>query len=464
MGEEGGEASISVVFFIVVGVVAGAVLREVNRRTKFPYTPQLLIVGLFVGYCHQWLGALGEGAFTSAFISPHLLLYVFIPVLIFESAFNCDWYIFRRSLVNIVVLAGPGVLLGAVLLGFSIKFLLGYSDDEINWVEAFTLGSVLSATDPVAVVALLKELGASVRFNTLIEGESLLNDGTAMVFYMVFVELARTSRSPPEADGAEPAGISLGAVFLNFARFALGGPLLGLAVGAVSAFFMKRIIRDEVLTTSVTFIACFLSFYLAEFTSLHVSGILSLVVLGLYLSAVGKTKIYPESEHALHVAWAFVQYVCETLIFLLTGVIIGVRVIDETSITMADWVKMVVFWVIMQFMRLVMVFSALPFLNNFGYPLSRKEFIVLVYGGLRGALGLSLALMVYVDETLPNERFRELTLFYMSGMATLTLLVNGTTCSSLVRYLKMIEVPPIKHKLYKNCKARIARHIAKAYE
>jgi NhaP-type Na+/H+ or K+/H+ antiporter len=106
-------------------------------------------------------------------------------VLIFESGFNCDWYIFRRSLVNIVVLAGPGVLLGAVLLGTALK--LAYSDLDMNWPEAFTLGSVLSATDPVAVVALLKELGASVRFNTLVEGESLLNDGTAMVFYLVFI-------------------------------------------------------------------------------------------------------------------------------------------------------------------------------------------------------------------------------------------------------------------------------------
>jgi NhaP-type Na+/H+ or K+/H+ antiporter len=212
-----------------------------------------------------------------------------------------------------------------------------------------------------------------------------------------------------------------------------------------------------VQTTCVTFIACFLSFYLAEFTSLHVSGILSLVVLGLYLSATGKTKIYPESEHALHVVWSFVQYVCETLIFLLTGVIIGVKVIEETSITVSDWIRMIVFWFLMQFMRLVMLACSLPVLSNFGYPVNRKEFIVLVYGGLRGALGLSLALMVYVDDTIHNERFQELTLFYMSGMAAITLLVNGTTCGPLVNYLQMVYVPAIKNKLYLNCKTRIEK-------
>ncbi len=152
-------------------------------------------MGLLLGYFSHSLGSLGNGIYLTSEISPHLLLYVFIPVLIFESGFNCDWYIFKRSLVNIILLAGPGVLLGAVLLAFSAKVLLGYGDAEMSWYEAFTFGAVLSATDPVAVVALLKELGASVRFNTLIEGESLLNDGTAMVFYMVFVELAKMDRA-----------------------------------------------------------------------------------------------------------------------------------------------------------------------------------------------------------------------------------------------------------------------------
>ena len=110
-----------------------------------------------------------------------MILFIFIPVLIFESGFNCDWYVFKRALINIILLAGPGVFLGAIMLAICLKVFLNY--DDISWYGALTMGSILCATDPVAVVALLKELGASVRFNTLIEGESLLNDGTAMVFY-----------------------------------------------------------------------------------------------------------------------------------------------------------------------------------------------------------------------------------------------------------------------------------------
>lgn len=99
-------------------------------------------------------------------MNAHMILFIFIPVLIFESGFNCDWYTFKKEIVNILLLAGPGVLWGAIVIAFCFKGILGY--DELTWNEALTLGCVLSATDPVAVVALLKELGASVRFNTLI--------------------------------------------------------------------------------------------------------------------------------------------------------------------------------------------------------------------------------------------------------------------------------------------------------
>jgi NhaP-type Na+/H+ or K+/H+ antiporter len=89
-----------------------------------------------------------------------MILFIFIPVLIFESGFNCDWYVFKRALINIILLAAPGVFIGAILLAICLKVILGY--DDITWYGALTMGSILCATDPVAVVALLKELGASV--------------------------------------------------------------------------------------------------------------------------------------------------------------------------------------------------------------------------------------------------------------------------------------------------------------
>lgn len=133
----------------------------------------------------------------------------------------------------------------------------------------------------MAVVALLKDLGASVKFNTLVEGESLLNDGTAMVFFMLFLGLVK---------GEEASVIG---VVSNFVRVSIGGMILGLIIGFLVSFWMKKIIRDSVLSVTITFIGAFLCFYIAEFTWVKVSGILSLVTLGLYFSAVGRRKIYP---------------------------------------------------------------------------------------------------------------------------------------------------------------------------
>lgn len=113
------------------------------------------------------------------------------------------------------------------------------------------MGCVLSATDPVAVVSLLKELGASVRFNTLVEGESLLNDGTAMLFFTLFMDLVKGNSS------------SVMGVLGNFVRVSFGGPLLGIFFGIIISYWIKRIIRDSVLLVNVTFIGAFLCFYVA---------------------------------------------------------------------------------------------------------------------------------------------------------------------------------------------------------
>lgn len=235
-----------------------------------------------------------------------------------------------------------------------------YPDDELNWYEALTLGCVLSATDPVAVVALLKELGASVRFNTLVEGESLMNDGTAMVFFTLFLNLVKGEST------------TLVGVVASFIRIALGGPLLGFIIGLMTSYWMKRIIRDPVLSINITFVAAYLCFYIAEFTWVKVSGILSIVVLGLYMSAVGKRKIYPESEHALHNAWGYIQYGCETLIFILTGVVVGTEMIESSTITALDWFRMFIFWFLMIGMRTIMVLTVSPILKRTGYGMTKK--------------------------------------------------------------------------------------------
>ena len=103
--------------FTFVGLIIGGFLREINKKTKFPYTPLVVIAGLIMGHLAHSLGVIGHATLIVSQINPHLLLYIFIPVLIFESAYNCNWFVFKKAFVNIVLLAGPGVLMGAIMIG-----------------------------------------------------------------------------------------------------------------------------------------------------------------------------------------------------------------------------------------------------------------------------------------------------------------------------------------------------------
>ena len=176
-------------------------------------------------------------------------------------------------------------------------------------------GSIISATDPVAVVALLKELGASRRLATLIEGESLLNDGTAMVVFLVIVDIVK---------GAD---VTAGGVIFKFIRLSLGGPLLGIIGGMIMSAILKRIHNNGVLEVNTTIFVSYLIFFIAESTPVHVSGILAVVFMGLYMTNVGKTRISAESEHAVHHVWGYIGFVAETVIFILSGIIMGERAV-----------------------------------------------------------------------------------------------------------------------------------------
>ena len=302
-GHESGE--VLVVFWVFITFLIGAALREVHKKTKLPYTPMLLGVGIIFGAFVKDMGVVGSATELMVKINPHGFLLIFIPTLIFESAFNAEWHVFKRELGSIMILAGPGVLITVGLLAIVFKPILGYGDSDLNWYGALTIGTVLSTTDPVAVVALLKQLGASVKFNTLIEGESLLNDGSAMVFFAIFAELAKGNPS------------NFGDAIVTFIRLAGGGVLLGIGFGIALTFWLSRIEEDKNLTVMLTLVTAHLCFYVAENTELMVSSILSVVTLGLFMAAYGRSKMSAETEEALHAVWSWAQYGVETLIFFL---------------------------------------------------------------------------------------------------------------------------------------------------
>lgn len=430
--EEPGEALI--VYIVGVILVIGGLCREIKKMTGIPYTPQLLVVGIVLGCYAKELGVMGHAFWLLMQINPHGILMIFIPTIIFESAYNSDPFTIKRQIWQILILAVPGVVIGALLITFGFNYILGYYQELSIWA-GLTFGAIICATDPVAVVALLKELGTPLKFNVLLEGESLLNDGTAMVFYIVFSSIYKAK------------GVTMIGIVLKFIQLSVGGILLGAVACWIAVFWLKKIVKDEILTISITFMACYVTFFVGE-VYLGVSGILAIVSLGVLMAMFGKVRINPESEHSVHVVWSFIQYILETIIFVLTGGYIGYYLIahNGSTIVYSDWIKMIIFYFLMFLARYLMVLISMPVMNMSGYPIGYKDVFVLAYGGLRGAIALCLGLMVYTDNEY-SARFQDLVLFYLTGMITLTVIINGLTMKWVMAKVNLFPENKLKNKV-----------------
>ncbi|KAK7486667.1 hypothetical protein BaRGS_00022068, partial [Batillaria attramentaria] len=414
--------------FLYFIFVMGAILRHLAFLTKLaiPYTVLVFALGMVAG-------ALIPLSANLLIIGPHTQLNIFMPILIFEGAFAMDVYVFRKVFWQALLLAGPGLA----------KLLLNW-----DWYWSLLFGAIVSATDPVAVVALLKEIGASQHLSLLIEGESLLNDGTAMVaFYAVYQIMTSTTIT----------GV-FGIVKL-LVRFAVGGPLFGYFVAYVSLFWLSRTFNDPLSEIAVTILAAYLTFFAAE-TMLGVSGVLALCVLGIVLSN-NRTSISPEVEEFLHSFWEALSYLANTLIFFLVGMTIVQSVIN--SLKLYDFVYLALIYVSVNAIRGIVIVAFSPIMRRIAYGLPWQYTIVATWSGLRGAVGLAMALIVYHSPHF--ERKRHITyqarmsrwfvyaekegswynqaplllgiLFYLSGIVFISLVVNATTVSKLLALLGM---------------------------
>lgn len=437
-------------FFIIVAIFIGAATRHFLKKIPVPFTALLLIIGIILGVLtrigafESWGGLdvsfIADAFHFAAHIDPHMLFFVFLPVLIFEAAFAMDLHTFKKSATNSVILAVPGILAALLLTGamvYAIDFFDIGLEGWANWSLAFMFGSVISATDPVAVVALLKDLGASKKLGTLIEGESLLNDGTAIVLFMVF--FLGISGQASDTNG-----------FVEFLRVSLGGIGVGLFIGWIVLRWIKGVYNDAMVEISVVVAAAFITFYIAEHF-LHVSGVLALVALGLLIGGFGRSSISPQVEHFMHEFWELAGFVANCLIFLIVGIVVAQR----TQFSANDFLVLAIVYIGIHVVRALVMLMLYPFMRNSGYGLPVKDAIVVWFGALRGAIGLALALIVAgVDsETMavsldmtPAEAqtIKDQFLFLIAGTVTLTLLVNATTIKFLVKRLGLLDLAPAK--------------------
>ncbi len=447
--ESGHTGNMSPLFFIIIALIIGAGTRHFLKKSPLPFTVSLLLIGLILGVLSR-LGYFGEWhiiglKLNATFISdavgwagqidPHLILYIFLPTLIFEAAFAMDVHTFKKTSTNAFILAVPGIIVALVLTALIIIGIkmAGIGLDKWSWTIALLFGAVISATDPVAVVSILKDVGASKKLGTLIEGESMLNDGTAIVIFMVLLL------------GITGAGSDTSPI-IEFLRVAVGGTLLGLLIGYIVIAWVKKVFNDALVEITVIVAAAYMTFYVAEHF-LHVSGVLGLVSFGLFMASVGRTRISPEVEHFLHEFWELFAFIANTLIFLIVGVVIANNIVFTAN----DFLILILLYIGIHIVRAIVIAIFFPVMKKAGYGLSKKNAYVLWWGALRGAIGLALALIV-AGESKIDGTIRDQFLFYTAGIVTLTLVINATTIKTLLSWLGLTDIPPAKQKMILNAK------------
>ncbi|MFZ6027497.1 MAG: Na+/H+ antiporter [Chloroflexota bacterium] len=379
---------------LVVSLVAIAV-----RRLRVPYTVALVLAGLAITLQQPLVFEL----------TPELILALFVPPLVFEAAFHLSFNELRRNLAPILLFAVPGVLLTTFIVGGIVSW-----GTALAFPVALVFGALIAATDPIAVVSLFRSLGVPKRLSVLIEGESLLNDGTAIVIYSIVLAVAMGG----EFDAVE--------AFVDFTRVAVGGTVVGLLLGWLIARLIAGV-DDYLIETTLTTILAFGAYLLAE--RLHFSGVLAVVAAGLVNGNIGPRGMSPSTRIVIFNFWEYVAFLANSLIFLLIGLQVNLASLA------ANW-QLIVWGMAGVIVARVAVVYGLSALGNriLDVPIPFRWQHVLSWGGLRGAISLALALSLPVALGPEREQLRVMTY----GVVLFTLLSQATTMRPILRLLKVI--------------------------
>ena len=418
------------------GLIIGAILKSLLKHSRLPYTVGLFAIGIILGVMNrtgvfQSLPELHDAVSSVANINPDLILYLFLPILIFDAAYELNLHIFKKTLANATLLAAPGLIIcmlltGALMMGVA-TFIPGF--ESWTWAFALMFGALISATDPVAVVALLHELKTSKRFSTLVDAESLLNDGTGIVCFMLFFG----AYAAEEATHASPV--------ITFIREVGLSTLLGFLLARIVIWFITRINSEEMVQNSVIILAAYLTFILSQYY-LGVSGVIALVAFGLTVTYVGKPRLKPQVNTFMEHFWELLTYIANTLIFILVGVVIA----EKVDFSWGALGVLILIYIALNLIRFAMIMLLYPVMKRLGYGLTRRESVILTWGGLRGALAMTLALMVSYTPAIPED-IRSQVLFFTAGIVTLTLCINATTMRALLNRLGLTHVPSARTML-----------------
>jgi CPA1 family monovalent cation:H+ antiporter len=397
--------------FVILLSIA-ALVAIFNQRIRMPYTVALVGVGLILSFFPNVI------EFS---VSSDLILAVLVPPLLFEATLHIKWEGLKADLPPILLLAFGGTLISTFIVGGIVVQVL-----DIPFAAAIAFGALISATDPVAVIAFFRSLGVSKRLSILVEGESLFNDGVAIVIFSLAIAAATASGE----------SFVLSEAIIEFLRVAVGGLAVGLGLGFAVSYLILKNVDDAMIETATSVALAFGAYVLAE--RFHLSGILAVVAAGLMVGNIGMQNTSPTTKLTLENFWQFLAFAVNSLVFLM----IGLEVVFDQ---LFDWgVPILVAVVAILLSRAVVVYSLTWLHGRFNregrIPQSYRH--VMYWGGLRGAISLALALTLTggVFGSVVGQELRVMTF----GVVLFTLLVQGTTIEKLILRLGLADKLPQK--------------------
>ena len=402
------------VVIILMLLVASAVAMA-TRKLRIPYTVALVITGLLLSFIRsRFYPDFDVGLHLTA----DLLFVVLLPVLIYEAAFHLELREFLANWKSILTLAVVGLMVGIMLCGSMLYGGLMLVDLPFSFGGALLVGTIVAATDPVGVISILRATRAPRRLAVLMEGESLLNDGVAVVAFAVVLAAMGLNKEVTE-------------VTATWLMRYLSWEILGaLVVGGGLGFFlawMTSKVDDHLIEITLSTIAAFGSFLVAD--RVHASGVIACLVAGMLSGNFGaKYGMSASTRVAVVSFWEYITFVANSIIFLLIGL-----EIDPLQL-LYNWPAVLITWLAMLASRGIFVWPMLPLIGRLEGGMPRGFGSVVIWGGIRGGIAMVLAMSI------PREfALRELAIHCIFGASLLTILVQSTTIGALLQRLGLVQ-------------------------
>ncbi len=422
--------NIGLIVFGITGLLAlTSLLPGLALRLKLPYSVLLALAGSALGLLVGLRGEMPDGAMATDFlsalgdfhISSEAFLVIFLPTLLFETALAIDVRRMMNDIAPILVMAVIAVVVCMVVVGFTLASLSSY-----GIIACLLLGAIVATTDPAAVVGIFREIGAPKRLAMLVEGESLLNDAAAIALFSMLAGMLM--------GGQEAAW---GGVIVDFAVKFVGGGLVGAAMGLGVCFLFPLLQRFTTAEITLSVALAYLSFFVGEHY-FHVSGVVACVVAALVVGSLGRTRMSPQTHERMEGAWGQLGFWANSLIFLLAAMLVP-EIMRNTS--WGELGLIVALYLAALVARFIVVGGLLPLLTAIGVAqhVDNRMKLVVMWGGMRGAISLALALAVVENPNAPDT-IRDFIATSVTGFVLMTLFINGTTLRLVIHWLKLDQL------------------------